>query len=127
MPIEIRREEECKKIVYKLELLSSCLPATQLCNVIKKVQPVLSTKELIYWCSRVSSMCAHISGTLEGKCAKASYHCMKAVEALSKGNEEKYLDLCKMATKACPQLFNPLKVQESNDEDVVLVQSDYIR
>jgi hypothetical protein len=99
--VEISRKNLRNEVLERVKYVKTCVMARELCLLVRTNRAVLEPKD-------VQEICQHISGLCkEEGCKEPSELCTKAAYALSKADEEKYLELCTQSCVKCGEAKRP--------------------
>jgi len=99
--VEISRKNLRNEVLERVKYVKTCVMARELCLLVRTNRAVLEPKD-------VQEICQHISGLCkEEGCSEPSELCIKAAHALSRAEEEKYLELCSQSCAKCGEAKRP--------------------
>ena len=99
--MEISRKNMRNEVLERVKYVKTCVMARELCLLVRTNRAVLEPKD-------VQEICQHISGLCkEEGCSEPSELCTKAACALSKADEEKYIELCMQSCVKCGEAKRP--------------------
>jgi hypothetical protein len=99
--VEISRKNLRNEVLERVKYVKTCVMARELCLLVRTNRVVLEPKD-------VQEICQHISGLCkEEGCSEPSELCTKAAHAISKADEEKYLELCAQSCAKCGEAKRP--------------------
>jgi hypothetical protein len=99
--LEISRRKLREEVLNRIKYVKNCVLARELCLIIRTNRAVLEPKDVYEVCLYISGLCR------EEGCEEPSELCRKAAEALSAGNEAKYLELCAQSAIKCGESRRP--------------------
>ncbi|MBN1533642.1 MAG: hypothetical protein JXA20_13315 [Spirochaetes bacterium] len=82
---------------FRKELL--CGLARENCVTVLNARAALSAAVVVRICRFVSTLCADHGDT---ECRRQSETCLSAADALERGDEKTFLELCRYACSTCP-------------------------
>jgi len=83
--LEISRKKLREEVLERIKYVQTCVLAREICLLARTNRAVLEPKDVREICLSISNLCR------ENKCEEASDLCRKASEAISSGDERKYL------------------------------------
>ncbi len=99
--MEISRKKLRDEVLERIKYVKTCVMARELCLLVRTNRAVLEPKDVQEVCQFISGLCKQ-----EG-CSEPSDLCMKAAEAVSSVDEEKYLELCAQSCLKCGEARRP--------------------
>lgn len=99
--MEISRKKLRDEVLERIKYVKTCVMARELCLLVRTNRAVLEPKDVQEVCQFISGLCKQ-----EG-CSEPSDFCMKAAEAVSSADEEKYLELCAQSCLKCGEARRP--------------------
>lgn len=99
--MEISRKKLRDEVLERIKYVKTCVMARELCLLVRTNRAVLEPKDVQEVCQFISGLCKQ-----EG-CSEPSDLCMKAAEAVSSTDEEKYLELCAQSCLKCGEARRP--------------------
>lgn len=99
--LEISRKKLRDEILERVKYVRTCVLAREVCLIVRTNRAVLEPKDVQDICLSISKMCK------EEGCKEPSEMCLKATEAVSTGDEAKYLDLCAQSCMKCGEARKP--------------------
>ncbi len=105
--MEISRNNLRKEVLDRIKYVKTCVMARELCLLVRTNRAVLEPKDVQEVCQYISSLC-HEEG-----CSEPSELCMKAANAVSSADEEKYLELCSQSCLKCGEARRPIPKKDA--------------
>jgi len=99
--LEISRKKLREEVLERIKYVQTCVLAREICLLARTNRAVLEPKDVREICLSISNLCR------ENKCEEASDLCRKASEAISLGDERKYLELCAQSCMKCGEAKKP--------------------
>jgi hypothetical protein len=99
--LEISRKNLRNEVLERIKYVKTCVMARELCLLVRTNRAVLEPKDVQEVCQYISKLCK------EEGCIEPSEMCIKAANAISKEDEEKYLDLCAQSCVKCREAKRP--------------------
>jgi hypothetical protein len=99
--VEISRKNLRNEVLERVKYFKTCVMARELCLLVRTNRAVLEPKDVQEICQYISSLCK------EEGCSEPSELCTKAAHAVSKADEEKYLELCAQSCAKCGEAKRP--------------------
>ena len=99
--LEISRKKLREEVLERIKYVQTCVLAREICLLARTNRAVLEPKDVREICLSISNLCR------ENKCEEASDLCRKASEAISSGDERKYLELCAQSCMKCGEAKKP--------------------
>lgn len=99
--MEISRKKLRDEVLERIKYVKTCVMARELCLLVRTNRAVLEPKDVQEVCQFISGLCKQ-----EG-CSEPSDLCVKAAEAVSSADEEKYLELCAQSCLKCGEARRP--------------------
>lgn len=118
MGIKKRREQVLKALTHRLHVQALCQPSWQVCNNVQNNIGFLANEDIIVWCSFVANSCNCYQTVAPDEvgftCDVAATSCVKAIEALKRGDEDAFMEFCHIASGYC--LRNVKRKKQQNKE-----------
>ncbi len=105
--LEISRKKLREEVLNRVKYVKNCVLARELCLLIRTNRAVLEPKDVQEICLFIAGLCK------EEGCNEPSELCRKAAEAISTGDEEKYLELCAQSAMKCGESRRPTPKRET--------------
>jgi hypothetical protein len=105
--VEISRKNLRNEVLERIKYVKTCVMARELCLLVRTNRAVLEPKDVQDVCLFISNLCK------EEGCSEAGELCIKAANAISSEDEEKYLDLCAQSCIKCGEARRPLPKKDS--------------
>jgi len=99
--VEISKKKLREEILERIKYVRTCVLAREICLLVRSNRAVLDPKDVQDVCLSISKLCK------EEGCKEASDICLKASEAVGKGEEAKYLELCAQSCLKCGEARKP--------------------
>jgi hypothetical protein len=99
--VEISRNNVRKEVLERIKYVKTCVMARELCLLVRSNRAVLQPSDVQEVCQYISKLCK------EEGCNEPSEMCVKAANAIDKGDEAKYLDLCAQSCVKCGEAKRP--------------------
>lgn len=99
--MEISRKNLRNEVLDRIKYVKTCVMARELCLLVRTNRAVLEPKDVQEICQYISKLCK------EEGCNEPSEMCTKATNAISKADEQKYLDLCAQSCVKCGEAKRP--------------------
>jgi len=99
--VEISRKKLRDEVLERIKYVKTCVMARELCLLVRTNRAVLEPKDVQEVCQFISGLCK------QEDCSEPSDLCMKAAEAVSSADEEKYLELCAQSCLKCGEARRP--------------------
>jgi hypothetical protein len=99
--VEISRKNLRNEVLERIKFVKTCVMARELCLLVRTNRAVLEPSDVREICQYISNLCK------EEGCIEPSELCARAAEAISTGDEEKYLDLCAQSCVKCGEAKRP--------------------
>jgi len=99
--VEISRKRLREEVLERLKYVKTCVLAREACLIVRTNRAVLEPKDVQETCLWISKLCK------EEGCKEPSEMCQKAAEAVSTGDEAKYLDFCAQSCMKCGEARKP--------------------
>lgn len=100
-PLEISRKNLREEVLARIKYMKTCVLAREVCLLMRTNRAVLDPKDVQDICLSISKLCK------EEGCEEASEMCRKAAEAVSTGDEAKYLEMCAQSCLKCGEARQP--------------------
>jgi len=100
-PLEISRKNLREEVLARIKYMKTCVLAREVCLLMRTNRAVLDPKDVQDICLSISKLCK------EEGCEEASEMCRKAAEAVSAGDEAKYLEMCAQSCLKCGEARQP--------------------
>ncbi|MGQ9552058.1 MAG: hypothetical protein ACUVUE_06490 [Candidatus Bathycorpusculaceae bacterium] len=105
--MEISRKRLREEVLGRIKYVKTCIMARELCLLVRTNRAVLEPKDVQDICLYISNLCK------EEGCTEPSELCQKAAEAVSSGDEERYLELCAQSCMKCGEAKRPTPKKET--------------
>ncbi len=100
-PLEISRKNLREEVLARIKYMKTCVLAREVCLLMRTNRAVLDPKDVQDICLSISKLCK------EEGCEEPSEMCRKAAEAVSTGDEAKYLEMCAQSCLKCGEARQP--------------------
>jgi hypothetical protein len=105
--VEISRKNLRNEVLERIKYVKTCVMARELCLLVRTNRAVLEPSDVREVCLYISHLCK------EEGCTDPSETCMKAANAISSDDEEKYLELCSQSCVKCGEARRPLPKKDA--------------
>lgn len=106
MTLELTRRRARERALREFEYIRTCLLARELCSYVRLHRVVLNREDVHRFCTFIAGLCK------ESGCLEQSNLCLQAAEAILKGDESGYLELCALSCRKCGEHRRPMRLVE---------------